>query len=512
MFPRLHVNDADKGGPRAPPRNKMALYEQLSIPSSRFTTPILPHNQANGHERAVFNPSTSLPYSNERADFHIAEKRITKFASFKSGNAAGSVAECNSSARRESTKNNSCQKGLHDDENDFMVPTFLSSENALPLNRETTSVASKKSNKLHGNVTQNESSGRALGQHERTSNKRKLSESEYTEYKEKHLEQESCGNDITHSKSQSNKALNKHRSTNVDDICNQTDNEKDDALLESEDAGEISNSSNCLKGMDISPDDVVEVFGPKQFWKARRAIINQQRLFAVQVFELHRLIKVQKSLAASPHLLLEDHSPCTAPQKVPINPFFKTPSQPVVQNEQPKAETIVEKAPPIPLPPQENSYRPNYPWCYPPPAQQWLVPIMSPSEGLVYKPYSPATGTPLPNQPHFMPSFYNGATYSHPQQNYSVFPMEQNSRSSCNMSFPKSNNRNNYNSELQGSSASSPSGRGALPLFPVVEEEEGRGGARVIRVVPHNNGRSATESAARIFRSIQEGRQQQQHK
>lgn len=38
MFPRLHVNDAaDKGGPRAPPRNKMALYEQLSIPSQRFS-------------------------------------------------------------------------------------------------------------------------------------------------------------------------------------------------------------------------------------------------------------------------------------------------------------------------------------------------------------------------------------------------------------------------------------------------------------------------------------------
>lgn len=37
MFPRLHVNDTEKGGPRAPPRNKMALYEQLSIPSQRFT-------------------------------------------------------------------------------------------------------------------------------------------------------------------------------------------------------------------------------------------------------------------------------------------------------------------------------------------------------------------------------------------------------------------------------------------------------------------------------------------
>lgn len=38
MFPRLHVNDTEKGGPRAPPRNKMALYEQLSIPSQRFSS------------------------------------------------------------------------------------------------------------------------------------------------------------------------------------------------------------------------------------------------------------------------------------------------------------------------------------------------------------------------------------------------------------------------------------------------------------------------------------------
>lgn len=37
LFPRLHVNDtAEKGGPRAPPRNKMALYEELSVPFQRF--------------------------------------------------------------------------------------------------------------------------------------------------------------------------------------------------------------------------------------------------------------------------------------------------------------------------------------------------------------------------------------------------------------------------------------------------------------------------------------------
>lgn len=47
MFPRLHVNDTEKGGPRAPPRNKMALYEQLSIPSQRFNSGSLPPNNCN---------------------------------------------------------------------------------------------------------------------------------------------------------------------------------------------------------------------------------------------------------------------------------------------------------------------------------------------------------------------------------------------------------------------------------------------------------------------------------
>lgn len=42
MFPRLHVNDTERGGPRAPPRNKMAIYEQFSIPSQRFNSSVMP--------------------------------------------------------------------------------------------------------------------------------------------------------------------------------------------------------------------------------------------------------------------------------------------------------------------------------------------------------------------------------------------------------------------------------------------------------------------------------------
>lgn len=52
LFPRLHIKDAEQGGPKAPPRNKMALYEQLSIPSQKFnsgsaSSPFPPNNSGN---------------------------------------------------------------------------------------------------------------------------------------------------------------------------------------------------------------------------------------------------------------------------------------------------------------------------------------------------------------------------------------------------------------------------------------------------------------------------------
>jgi protein EARLY FLOWERING 3 len=49
LFPRLHVSDAGKGGgPRAPPRNKMALYEQFTVPSNRFSSPAASARAAGG--------------------------------------------------------------------------------------------------------------------------------------------------------------------------------------------------------------------------------------------------------------------------------------------------------------------------------------------------------------------------------------------------------------------------------------------------------------------------------
>lgn len=233
------------------------------------------------------------------------------------------------------------------------------------------------------------------------------------------------------------------------------------------------------------------------------------------------------------------------------------------------------------------------PWCFHPHGNQWLVPVMSPSEGLIYKPYTgpgptnvgfmtpvyggcgplslppqaaygvpasqqqpgvgPFSGASRAAQNCFRPAYglpfmnpmisttpvehVNPSSEAQPNQEETNFNMH--SRSSCNMSNQKSEAfsscawkfQTSKDSEVQGSSASSPcervlgaghvaegrEGKDALPLFPVSHNMDGSDLApqfgsvdqqtRVIKVVPHNP-RSATESAARIFRSIQKEREQ----
>lgn len=230
-------------------------------------------------------------------------------------------------------------------------------------------------------------------------------------------------------------------------------------------------------------------------------------------------------------------------------------------------------------------------WCVPPPPSQWLVPVMSPSEGLVYKPYTghcppagsflappffascgpvslPSTagdfmnsayGVPMPHQPQHMgapgpapmPSMYF-PPFSMPVMNPAVSAsaveqvshvaasqrngqIEQHTRNSSSASHLRSEAVSagvwrvhaSRDSELQGSSASSPfdrqqgeGSRGPAPPFPASSVGNGQAQAqaqpssgsrenpsRVIRVVPHT-ARTASESAARIFQSIQMERKQ----
>lgn len=345
-------------------------------------------------------------------------------------------------------------------------------------------------------------------------------------------------------------------------------------------------------------------------------------------------LQVQKLIATSPHLLLEDNSFLAKPikassvKKLPLEYTVKTPTNTAEvkgdmekQNQKMEcsAENTVGKASPSSV--QNGSQMPNYrsfvptsqvtsmngdpnmasSWRFPQ-AQghhQWLIPVMSPSEGLVYKPYpgpgymaaacgGGGCGPPVPmpmmgnlyNPTYGVPTshHYQGAgvpPFTTPSAPHGYFPpygmpvlnqgaisgsaeqmnhfassgfhgksagvgTDVQNKDPSNLASPKhggakadgaaspdlSKARVSKESEMQVSTASSPSerirgiGRGAanvegnnvLSLFPTspvvdISDNDTFLPTRVIKVVPHN-GRSATESAARIFQSIQEERMQ----
>ncbi|CAI0409107.1 unnamed protein product [Linum tenue] len=649
LFPRLHVNDTEKGGPRAPPRNKMALYEQLSIPSQRFNSGVLPRNpsnlapagsssQASGLERTLSSPPT------------LADQ----LPSFQP-----SAGNLNSSlAPRE-------QRKKAGDEDDFTVPVFVHT-GASKLQRKRSNVEElapfSSMHSCHSNKAQNTGyidtqCASSIDPHSRHGGNPCISSDNlhtrenFAESGEEaivHPKKRSHGNQQQPAWLQSNVcALGdavpemRRRGTEKNDVlvrkdslgsCEEpcTPNEgsgtcvtKVDVSIpvRNTDKGDDASDTSIVDSaepLDISPDDVVDMIGQKHFWKARRAIVNQQRVFAVQVFELHRLIKVQQLIAGAPHLLVEESNFLTK-SSIPGSPMKKLQAEYVLlqpargtkrkdDSQEPShnkmegsAENAVGKSlgnhsqppttyrPPhvgnqVPVPAITDSNNTTSSWNFhQATGQHWLVPVMSPTEGLVYKPYAPpgqmgpgcggygAYGPP-PVMGNFMNPGYGLPTYF--QQGMGCFPPYGMSVMSSALSgsavdqsncFPGSGSHGqisqfsgsgaNFNvqhnvevltqksgavsvaeirvtskeAELQRSTASSISERvevvgsiqqrgdirddASLQLFPRAPSAFGaapqRSGnvSRVIRVVPHNS-RSATESAARIFQSIQEERKQ----
>ncbi|KAF9615996.1 hypothetical protein IFM89_027935 [Coptis chinensis] len=770
MFPRLHVNDTEKGGPRAPPRNKMALYEQLSIPSQRSAStlptghntapgplpPVASLSQGAGNARSVFPPFYIPPsapaHSDDNHNLHSSdgmhlrtkankcESTSMKPTNYRTSNTSVrplSTSECGSFPLSNSKKYILNNLGI---DNDFSVPTFVDPGNTLCSTKDQHNVDKERlhpscSTETSGNSAQKASSPicnssthlhSARDKHLKRTNTTDLWSRQHVRNhcKDNPLEsllsmdcaERSSSNPFTREKNvePSKHAYvspdQEHRSSPLDDLqglrdknnngnsqqeyragilteniscgdgilvepmyplgkgevlpmrnefhsrasvgngresCNEFREDQIHGMLQvadvdrNDDASETS-MVDSIAGFDISPDDVVGVIGQKHFWKARREIVSQQRLFAVQVFELHRLMKVQKLIAGSPHLLLEDtayltKSPVKAspPKKLSSEYMLESPPQIVKQKAVPQkpkqsTECAGENAGVKPLLPsvtdsvnrelvnQQSSHGPYHGspalpsatdnnkigWSFPaPPQNQWLVPVMSPSEGLVYKPYAgpcppaagfvapiyggcgpmglPSMGGEFPSpygiqashhqgigvlpcapplaQPFFSPygmpimnpvmsassiehmNHFTGSLSHGQAEHFSTGQGNFNthSRTSRNISNQKSEAISSSfpkfqkikESEVQGSTASSPGGktreeragkvsegRDALPLFPMATAAENpneplqtqnidQQHTRVIKVVPHNR-RSATESAARIFQSIQEGRHQ----
>ncbi|TYI17443.1 hypothetical protein ES332_A07G024400v1 [Gossypium tomentosum] len=688
MFPRLHVNDTEKGGPRAPPRNKMALYEQLSIPSQRFNPGLLPHNASNSGS-LVPPTSTSQGSSLQNMLFpsHVSHLTSTNQAEKIHTGQHGGASVNAPMARLEPRKKVR-------DEDDLLVPVFVNSETGLQHSKNKEWFDGEKARNVHDNDP-NRCSSSGVGSRKEV---RDQSEGSLQACSSRERSIKTAGDSSTREKID---GCAKEANVSPDQGCGEIpasrlsgSHENDACLVEKLRAGrqpvdngcidddvalvkvigdgilsrkrslsnsernhsvpdETSNDSEChedrtcgslqwangdksddvsetsvvdtVSGLEISPDDVVGIIGQKRFWKARRAIANQQRVFAVQVFELHRLIKVQRSIAGLPHLLLEDTAYLSKPS-YKDSPGKKLPPElivkPVPQNKRKdeaeklshKRECSAENAvgrtslssvkngsqpsnngpflgnkPPSPA----NGDKKMNPWCFNQMlGHQWLVPVMSPSEGLIYKPYpgpgfmgsacggcgpfgqNPMTGnfmtsaygaqapphqglgvlpgTPLVGHSYFPPRGMpvmnpafsgssmeqmnqfagagshaqsgqlsgNGANFNIQQQSSSNLPSEKNVAIPPVVKFQASKD-----TEQRRCTASSPGERAEkdgtcntaegkntpliliAPAYPqgASKPNETDQRTRVIRVVPHNP-RSATESAARIFQSIQKER------
>ncbi|KAG2598499.1 hypothetical protein PVAP13_5KG345100 [Panicum virgatum] len=630
LFPRLRVSDAGRGGgPRAPPRNKMALYEQFTVPPSRFSSsaraaggsfvPSTSAGQVYSYDWRLFQPfgapSNEPARSSEKfkgnsinGQSNSTRRESGRMSSQTKNNdacASKSIAECTSQHRVGNvTKNSSAKKLANNDQ--FMVPSICSpifspcstqgkagvKDKSRPLSAtnphknpsmpksyaECYSAVNRHLERIDKSDMRSMSCPRAKEKEPVEGSKNvevqeKSSSVQASKEKLKKKDAKTCqmGGNASHINSSDNPHLGNSerqparmngssieaKSTTKNTVpckpftdlnnSNQNSNLLERSLREAgakrkrghhdvEQSDHLSDDSvECIPSWEVSPDEIVGAIGPKHFWKARRAIQNQQRVFAVQVFELHKLIKVQKLIAASPHLLIEGDPVLGSAlvgkktklpkgnlkvQAVAVankDDIQLTLEQPELSNKNTDAnppspsrddglggncqdhaateETFTRNPPAMPAAPDNKQNN----WCMNPPQNQWLVPVMSPSE--VKQGRHPAAP-----QPHGR--------------------MEQQSLISCNKSHPSGIWRfhASRDSEPQASSTSSPfdriqvqaDGSGSVSVFPTATARNARpqpsSGNRdqqniVIRVVPHN-AQTASESAARIFQSIQKERQQ----
>ncbi|CAH9066540.1 unnamed protein product [Cuscuta epithymum] len=537
IFPRLHISDTERRGPKAPPRNKMAALSEtqhpaMSLPPIPMLPLPLPNSSALSHAASPFYypPSSSHSYSSV-IHFTMGEPSFTTPRSLD-------LAPLK-------------YESLSDNKGDF-PSTSCHSLSAMKLENGGRFSAQKFPH---------------TGKHPKSENIQKILEKEKDTFSSSSFYQKN--HNSSEKVIQKRNHLGKERYTLEDEYDEdydeyaknaKTDKKRSASVMEGHHK-EISHADRneeipYASAINLSPDDVVKILGHKLFWKARRTIMHQQRTFSLQIFELHRLIKVQKMVSRSPDILFEDDlftgkshiKSSFFTKKLPPNNVNEPPTPVVERNsyssQKPKGilgiglESSREKMP-------DSGTRtltsPDHDakWYFQPPyGNQWLVPVRSPSEGLVYKPYS----GPCPPPGGILAPLYGGCRpygiglFSSPPyfQPYALPVISPSVRDTnlgrpcekkvvCNngaqsriLSNGAPSLQTDRGSDLQGSTASSPSERvlpDALSLFPTKptgEEDSDQpilNQVRVIKVVPHNPN-TTSESAARILKSMQEERKQ----
>ncbi|KAG8380051.1 hypothetical protein BUALT_Bualt07G0153300 [Buddleja alternifolia] len=583
LFPRLHISDADKGGPKAPPRNKMALCDNVHSETPRFMsglTPIRPSKSRGSFAQRVSSSNVRCPQQKILPTFcslpprssHLTERYHSYYSSGVNLNASRTNSEPRTS---EPHTFNNCYIKRPGGEDGFQKSSYV--ESVMARN--------------HGNQS---------SEHQRNQVKKRCTVSPDIEMDaEKPTPVSPIGDKVSVLKS-----VNHHKHCSFKDerirsfdryaesktirdvmsgvperIMRKRCFSTMDGLLQSfpnlgdknglakiemieQSSEDIINGDKRRKdsdtsvsdsepGPEITPDDVVGVIGQKLFYKARKIIVHQQRTFAMQIFELHRLIKVQKLIAGSPDMLQESNFNLNEPsiKFPPIDKLlYVTPLDPSPVVTKPKPDALKpnlgqgqlgeanndENGYPKPSPkPEPIPNTKPAPWCF----NQWLIPVKSPSEGLIYKPHTgpcpsavsimgpdlgncgpiglstTAYGVPAPKsyfQPYPMPLINTNLPNIEVDQTIPFHEPAVPDKTSFGIRCRNSSNRLSQQ-DSSGSSLTERFQGDALSLFPTTPSFQGTTDQRneqkvqVIKVVPHNR-KSAPESAARIFRSIQEER------
>ncbi|XP_021749919.1 ELF3-like protein 2 [Chenopodium quinoa] len=682
LFPRIHIDDIKRIGPRAPPRNKMALYEQLSIPSQRFNnTPALTLPPPPVHSRMLTNMLSS----------QVGGKRELFFVGKKSHAPNHSNGKHNSRSYEEISGNrngNPRKRSINEECQLLKVPiSFIEPKN--PLKSKYPYVHTVESDcrlpsiahprlSLNSNKNQSGSKGKYLVNSSCSLELQATSAKKVNMYsiehnskvvEERHKNNKTLlsfpqGNDEHDGKlgnqilQISDNTLTKisltplikeeknessdHKSTSVldqieingdrdnvgmisnevDKVCmgvtikepritianntsilrsescneshitdvhrqtlsvregNQSEEKQNKNGMVDFERGDDSQTSvkECTSRGVISPDLVVQMIGQTHFWKARKEIIDQQRVFSEQLFELHRIVKVQKMLANC--INLQKKEPLSLGNSL-VEPTLKKLLPKSIQEapswheklryEASKIKDVVDNAiGDLPLPPLSSditSLATNFGkhantnlsmWCLPPPGNQWLLPMISPSEGLAYKPYL----NPPPPPGGFFPTLSSGFRPTNPTttlgneefmnsqigvHGVTPSPMDPSyfapygmsiispfvstptfkqmsfydvHSSTCTSNGTRNVGDTNENEKLENIEICPykkiKTSNGALPLFPTTPSTVDIGQpikncinehkTKVIKVIPRNNPKLASESVANIIKLIQEER------
>ncbi|KAL0415148.1 UNVERIFIED_CONTAM: protein EARLY FLOWERING 3 [Sesamum latifolium] len=394
LFPRLHIDDADKGEPKPPPRNKMAM---LPIQPTNDHTSSLPQASSSqvGHRLATF---CGLPGSS-----HLAEIYQSYYST--AVNVKTPLRDSEPRELEPSNDQNPCVSGNSRTKCNALRPHGFDEVSGL----DDKALEPAKHHKKHSLVDEPCQDSRI---------KSKAVADGISRMPER-IMRRTC----TPAMDDLLRSFPTHRDGNGligTAMIKECSKDEDCEPMQGADARKKQETldtsvAECTAVVDLTPDNVVGVIGQKLFWKARNIIVRQQRTFAMQVFELHRLIKVQRLIARSLQVFSENIlnlnvKPSTKfpPTNkllfaIPLNP------SPIVTKRKvgalnpgthhgAEAEGDFAQQPtPKPSPTPPTNFNPKVaPWSFHPPGNQWLAPAESPSEGLIHEPYK-RPGPPTPS-------------------------------------------------------------------------------------------------------------------